>query len=446
VTRPAPRSGARDVAARVVSRVERDEAFAAAALEAELARAVQLDARDRALATELVYGSLRFAPWLLARIGEHVPRGVDSIDGRVRAHLVVAAYQLYFTRVPAFAAVDDAVGAVRAMRGPRVGAFANAVLRKLAGKAAELGDPEREEALVASAPPWLRAALERALSADGARDFLRSGTEAPAVALRVEQAAERDAWIARLRSAVPDASFEAGRVSPRAVLARGAGRPNALPGWSEGAWTVQEEGAQLASLAVGARAGEVVLDACAGRGNKTSLLARAVQPGGAVDATDSAPAKLDRLGEELARLGLRARSTFAVDWSVGAGDVTGTYDRVLVDAPCSGAGTLRRRPEIGLRRDSGDLAEKARLQVAITARAAERVRPGGALVYVVCSVLREEAEDVVEAVLRQRPELAAAPFDAPEAIAIAGDAASFRLLPHVHGTDGYFVAMLRRAS
>lgn len=440
-------TSARDVAARVLARVEKDRAFAAAALEAEIARAAQLQPRDRALATELVYGSLRVEPWLLERVGRHAPRGLDAVDARVRAQLVVAAYQLYFTRVPAFAAVSEAVGAVRALRGERLAAFANAVLRKVARDAEGAAPSLREDAVVASTPRWLREALERALSPEGARAFLASAVEPPPVALRVERAQERDAWIARLRAAAPEATFEPGRTSPRAILARGAGKPAALPGWAEGAWTVQEEGSQLAALAVGARPGEAVLDACAGRGNKTGVLARAVLPGGAVDACDAGPSKLDRLAQELSRLGLATRATFAVDWSVGSGEVTAAYDRVLVDAPCTGVGTLRRRPEIGLRREPVDLAERSALQLAIASRAAEHVRPGGVLVYVVCSVLREEAEDVIDALVRARPDLAPAPFDAPEVgalPAVAGGAAAFRLLPHVHGTDGYFVAMLRR--
>jgi 16S rRNA (cytosine967-C5)-methyltransferase len=437
-------TGARDVAARVLVRVSKDRAFASAALEAEITRAVQLDPRDRALATELVYGSLRALPWLMKEVEQFAPRGIASVDARVRAHLTLAAYQLFFTRVPAFAAVSEAVAAVKSERGPRMGAFANAVLRKVAARAGTISPAERDEAILVSTPEWLRQGLERALTPAGALAFLRAGAEPPAVALRVELASERDAWLETLRRAAPAATFEAGLASPLAILARGAGKPQSLPGWSEGAWTVQEEGSQLAALAVGARAGERVLDACAGRGNKTGVLARAVLPGGSVDACDSNPSKLERLGEDLTRLGLRARATFAVDWSVGSGEVHGAYDRVLVDAPCTGVGTLRRRPEIALRREAGDLAAKAHDQLAIAARAADHVRPGGALVYVVCSVLVEECEDVIDALLRQRPELRAAPFDAPEARAVCGDATSFRVLPHVHGTDGYFVAMLRR--
>lgn len=435
-------ASARDVAARVIERVLSDDAFASAALDAELSRAAQLDARDRALATELVYGSLRLSRWLHREINRFAPRGVR--DPRVHAHLLVAAYQLFFTRVPAFAAVSDAVESVRAVRGERVAAFANAVLRKVSERAAKAGEGARDEAIAEAAPEWMRSALARALGEQGARAFVASGAEPPPIALRVERAEERGAWIDRLRASAAEASFEAGRVSPLAIVARGAGRPQRLAGWSEGAWSVQEEGSQLAALSVGAREGERVLDACAGRGNKTAVLARAVGATGGVDACDVSETKLARLRQELSRAGLAPRATFAVDWTVGSGDVRGEYERVLVDAPCTGIGTLRRRPEIALRREAADVESLARSQIAIVTRVSAHVRPGGALVYVVCSVLREEAEDVIDAFLRVRADFAPAPFDAPAARAVADDAPSFRLLPQAHGTDGYFVAMLRR--
>jgi 16S rRNA (cytosine967-C5)-methyltransferase len=313
----------------------------------------------------------------------------------------------------------------------------------VAAGAAEITDADRADALVASAPAWLRQALERTLSPEGARAFLACGLEPPPIGIRVEHEDERDAWLARLRASAPEATFEAGKASPLCVLARGAGKPQRLTGWSEGAFSIQEEGSQLAALAVGAAPGERILDACAGRGNKTAVLARRAGTQGEVDACDAMPAKLERLAEELARIGLAAHATFAVDWRVGSGDVPSGYDRVLVDAPCSGIGTLRRRPEIALRREELDLADLAAAQLAIATRAASHLRPGGTLVYVVCSVLREESEDVVDALLRARPELALTAFDTKEARAVAENAPYFRLLPHVHGTDGYFVARLR---
>lgn len=228
------------------------------------------------------------------------------------------------------------------------------------------------------------------------------------------------------------------------ILVRGAGNPESLPGYDEGAWSVQEEGAQLAALAVGAQEGDFVLDACAGRGNKTAVLARAVGPTGAVDACDLGSQKLERLQTEFRRLGLHVRDTFSVDWTVGSGEVKREYAHVLVDAPCTGVGTVRRRPEIALRRGAKDLQALAQTQKAIICRAAEHVRKGGTLLYVVCSILREECEEVIREVLAERPELEPASFDVPAMREWCGDASSVRLLPNIHGTDGYFLARLRR--
>jgi 16S rRNA (cytosine967-C5)-methyltransferase len=422
----------------VVVRVLRDKAFAAAALDADLERNVQLDVRDRALATELAYGTLRLLGWLTKRLDRHATRGIGSVDVQVRAQLLVAAYQvLVLTRVPAFAAVDEAVNAVKALRGPRVAGFANAVLRKLAAEPKPAADEIARAALDAADPALARAIVSAVGDAGAVR--LLATEESPPLGLRVERAGERDTWIARLREARPEARIEAGRVSPLAIVARGAGRLTDLPGWEEGAWTSQEEGSQVIALALGARAGESVLDACAGRGNKTGLLAREVGESGAVDAADLHPAKLERLVDELARIGVAPRATFAVDWAAGTGAVTGPYDRVLVDAPCSGTGTIRRRPELLLRRKAADLPGLAELQRAILARVAGLVRPGGRLVYAVCSVLREEAEDVIA--VADALGLAAAPFDAEIAANLApGGATAFRLSPLEHETDGYFVA------
>ena len=419
-------------------RVLRDKAFAAAALDADLERNVQLDARDRALATELAYGTLRLLGWLTKRLDRHATRGIGSVDVQVRAQLLVAAYQvLVLTRVPAFAAVDEAVNAVKALRGPRVAGFANAVLRKLAAEPKPAAE-EIARAALDAADPSLARAIVSAVGEAGALRLL-SSEESPPLGLRVENGDDRETWIARLREARPEATITKGLVSPLAIVARGAGRLTDLPGWEEGGWTSQEEGSQVVALSLGARAGETVLDACAGRGNKTGLLARMVGASGAVDAADLHPAKLERLVTELKRIGVAPRATFAVDWVAGIGGATGPYDRILVDAPCSGTGTIRRRPELLLRRKAADLPALADLQRAILGRVAGLVRPGGRLVYAVCSVLREEAEDVVAGAeaMGLMPSL----FDGELAATLAsGDATSFRLMPHEHETDGYFVA------
>jgi len=447
--RPPP--SARTVAAEVLTRVAADGAFAAAVLDAELGRTAQLEPRDRALATEIVYGTLRVAPWLEERIAKHTPRGIAKLDGATRAHLLVAAYQLFFLgRVPPFAVVDAAVDGVRFARGEKLAGFTNAVLRKVA-REAETGDDavraaRHHDAVVASAPEWLAAALVRALGKDDAARFLESTLEPPPVALRVNDAGARDGWVERLRAESSATSIEPGKVSPHAILVRGGGNPQSLSGANEKAWAVQEEGSQLVALSVGARPGEEILDACAGRGNKAAILARAVGPSGAVDAADLHPQKLTRLVTEMARSGEKPRETFAIDWTVGDGGIEARYDRVLVDAPCPGVGTLRGRPEILARRKGGDLDVLAKTQLAIAMRAATLVKPGGHFFYAVCSVLREEGEDVVEALLAANRELRSAPFTSEVARRVAGDATSLRVLPSREGTDGYFVASFVRGA
>ncbi len=433
---------ARNVAGRALVRALRDDAFAAAALDAEIQRAPQLSARDRAFATELVYGTLRVVPFLRERIDVRAKHPLDKQPLPVRAALLVAAYQLYFARVPPFAAVDAAVESVRVELGREVAGFVNAVLRRIAEDAAA-SRPSREEALFASCPEWLRGSLEAALGPERARAFLAAAE--PPVGLRVRVSADRDAAIGALAAHDASATFEPGRASPLAILARHAGRPRDLPGVAEGDLFVQEEGSQVVALALGARPGDTVLDACAGRGNKTALLAELVGAGGAVDACDLHESKLERLKDDLAARGTPVRAVYAVDWPHGSGDVPDGYDRVLVDAPCSGIGTLRRRPDLMLRRESAQLGELATLQLAILESAATRVRPGGTLVYAVCSVLREEGEAVIEGFLARVPGFEAAPFQ-PDLPVFPRGASTLRLTPEEHGTDGYYLACLRRVA
>jgi 16S rRNA (cytosine967-C5)-methyltransferase len=438
---PSAVSPARTAAAAALARVFAAGAFASAALDAELARA-GVDARDAALATELVYGVLRTEVTLDDRLATLAGRRAwaKELGAEGRAHVLMAAYSLSFLdRVPAFAAVSEAVAGARAAGGERVAGFANAVLRRLSAEVAAKR-PALADAIVASAPGWLRGALRRSLGRAGAAAYLAAGPVPPPIGLCLSHAEERAAWIDALRRAAPGATIEAGKVSPRAVLVRGAGDVRRLPGAGE-AWIIQEEGAQAVALVAGARPGECVLDACAGHGNKTWLLAREVGSAGAVDAADLHADKLAQLRAGPA--GASTRATYAVDWTAGAGDVPEGYDLVVVDAPCSGVGTLRRRPEIARTRAEADLARLAALQATIARRAATRARDGGRLVYAVCSVLREEGEEVA-ARLAEGDELGvrleAAPFEGGIGRALAGEGHAVRLTPHEHGTDGYFVA------
>jgi 16S rRNA (cytosine967-C5)-methyltransferase len=409
----------------VVQRVLEDGAFVAAALDAELRRNPQLDPRERALATELSYGTLRTEPALRARLLVHAPRGVSDL--RVLAQLLVAAYQiLLLERVPAFAAVDAAVNGVKRERGPRVAGFANAVLRKLAKTGEKL---TQAQALREAVPAWLWQELARSVGEDQALALVAGEAF---TGLRPRLGAELPDWLGALPS---------GRVVGSARLVRGEGDPRQKPGYAEGAFTVQEEGAQAIGLALGARPGERVLDACAGRGQKSTLLAERLGAGTLV-ACDLYPDKLAALGDEVERLKLPPITTRAVDWSVGQGGLARDFDRILVDAPCSGTGTLRRRPEILRRLGPDDPARLGALAESILRSAASLAKPGANLLFAVCSVLTAECEAVVE---RVHDVLEPHPFEASElAPELLAGKTSLRLLPGRHGTDGYFMASFRR--
>lgn len=440
-------SPARVLAASVLVRVDAEASYAAAALAAAFDRGRALSARDRGLATELVYGVLRTEQYLAGRLRALSAKGRGEPEGFARAHLLMGAYTLCFLdRVPSFAAVTEAVLGVRGAAGDHAGRYAHALLRRLEAQLAEQGRPALGDAIAASLPGWLSRALQRSLGKEAASAFARAGAEVPPIGLYVVPPLAREELADGLRPLLPEgASLTPCPHARHGLLLRGGGDPRAIPGLDE-RFVVQEEGAQLVAELAGAVPGERVLDACSGRGNKLRALLSCVLPGGSLDAADLHAAKIAVSGTGPRAAWTRAR--YVVDWTRGSAEVPDDFDRVLVDAPCSGVGTLRRRPEIVRGRAGASLAELSALQTAIVLGAARHVRPGGRLVYAVCSVLREEAEDVVAAVAKEtvtRPEgrfaLVPAPFEAAIAATLAEPGVtSLRLLPQVHGTDGYFVA------
>jgi 16S rRNA (cytosine967-C5)-methyltransferase len=421
-------SNARSIAAKVLDRVERDGAFAMKVLDAELERGRGLEARERALATELVYGVLRTRVALFDALAAHVPRGLGKVDPFVRNRLLVAAYQLLLLdRIPAFAAVNAAVHEVRATRGARVAGFANAVLRKVAAAEKKLafGDAVRQ-----SAPSWLWQNLVRDVGESEALALLGVERETPPLSVRMVAGRPIPDWAAQAPR---------GRVAPTARVIDG--NPRSLSGYADGDFVIQEEGSQLVSLALGAKPGDKVLDACAGRGQKASLIAEQVRPGGRLFVADLYPDKLGQLRESFEHLGLEPATAVAVDLTVGLSDLPRDFDRVLVDAPCSGSGTLRRRPEILTRIEPGDPARMGEVASQILRTVSAAVRSGGRVLFSVCSVLEEECEAPLVRVSDLFDPVA---FDAPELVELAQGRSQFRLLPREHGTDGYFIASLRR--
>jgi 16S rRNA (cytosine967-C5)-methyltransferase len=377
----------------VLYRIEHDGAWAAPSLDAELRRGA-ISRADAALATQIVYGTLRVMPDLEASLQRHARRSI-KVDAWTHAALLGGAYQLlHLERVPPHAVVNDTVELVRAKRGRPMGGLANAILRKLAADRPPVPQPPR----FVTVPPWLRESLSFAIGMEHAEQLLRIRAEPPSIDLRVRADLDRDAIAEAILEARPDVSVEPTALSPLGLRLAGAGDARGLPGYADGAFAVQEEGAQLIGLLLGAQPGERVLDACAGRGGKTAQLLEAVGNDGSVVAADLHEHRLAQISGELARLRLSPErlQTACVDWTVGRGRVQGEFDRVLVDAPCTGLGTLRRRPEILLRIEPEDAGRMAETQRRMLEHAAGLVRPGGTLLYAVCSPLSDEGPRVVQ--------------------------------------------------
>lgn len=453
--RPRPPRGApggpRAAAARILARVERG-GFADRLLEAALPSVA--DPRDRALLTELVYGTLRWQGRLDHVLQHFARRPLGALHPEVRAALRIAAHQLLvLDRVPAHAAVAGAVERAKRFV-PAAAGFANALLRRVAAEGRSVpapdpaADPVAHLAVVTSHPAWLAA---RELAAHGFEEARRrlSADLAPApLVLRARPPGResRDRLIARLAGA--GIACRPGRAAPDAVVVEpGAAPPGgvaALPGFAEGAFAVQDEASQLVALLLDPATGARVLDACAAPGGKSAHLADLMGSAGRVVALDVGEPRLERLREAVARLGLGGRVLVASHDATAPlppppSPLAGPYGAILVDAPCSGLGVLRRNPEIRWRRRPADIAAFAARQRAILEAVAPALRDGGRLVFSVCTTTEEEGPAVMAAFLAAHPDFAA--DDAP---ALPGQPTPGRLVTHPAdgGLDGFFAQRL----
>jgi 16S rRNA (cytosine967-C5)-methyltransferase len=445
---------ARLVAARVLERVERARAYADLTLQAALARSA-LGPRDRAFATELVYGTLRWRGRLDHLLGFVLDREIAALEPGVLTLLRLGAYQILFCDgVPAPAAVDQTVRCARALGAARAAGLVNAVLRRLAqqGDALPLpalaDDPRAHLEFALGLPRWIAERWLAALGPEAAAALAAASNAVPPVTARANRARiSRDALLARLAPRFPDAvpcAFAQGGI----VLGHGAA-PAADPDFVDGLFTVQDEASQLVVELLEPAPGERVLDACAAPGTKTTAIAERVGPDGLVVALDRSARRLALVGRAARRLGLANVTALAHDATQPLGEVPGgPFDRVLVDAPCSGLGALRRNPDARWRVAPEDPARLAEVQAALLASAASVLRPGGTLVYSTCTLTREENDSVIEAFLSRTPALArvgAGSLPATLRPLLDGEGA-LRTWPHRHGMDGFFAVRMERTA
>ncbi len=424
-------ASARSVALEVVRRVTGEGAYSNLTLRAALSTA-ELSGRDAALAAELAYGTLRRLLPIDHELAALVDRPLADAPAVALAALRLGAYQLRHTRIPAHAAVAETVALVPA----RHRGFVNAVLRRLAaaGPLEPAGGTDEAVSLRSGLARWAVAELRRLLRGNEVEEAAAGLARRAAVVLRVNTCRASIEQVER-RLAAAGARTERGRVHPGSlVLERGS--PADLPGFAEGWFTVQDQASSFVVAALDPRPGERVLDACAGPGGKATHAACLVEPDGLVVAADVSVARAGLVRRVAERLGVRT-AVLAQDGRRPA--LRGGFDRVLVDAPCSGMGSARRRPELLWRATRADVGALSRVQVGIASAAADLLAPGGRLVYSVCTFPRAETDAVCDALLRRRPELRPASVEGPD-----GPAERVRLWPHRHGCDAMFVAAFRR--
>jgi 16S rRNA (cytosine967-C5)-methyltransferase len=431
--------------------VEATGAYANLLLDARL-RQSRLSAQDRALATELTYGVLRWQGRLDGILAEVLDRPIPALDLPVRQVLRLGAYQLRFlSRIPDFAAVDEAVSLIRLVGAGRSAGYVNAVLRELLRRPAQPDiDPARDPvgywSTAGSHPRWLVERWVARLGAEEAGRLMTANNTVPPVTVVVNTL---KAGVESVRRALMDAvpSLAPGRWLPEVFNLRGAGGPADLHGFGEGWLIPMDEAGALPVLALDLESGQRVLDACAGGGGKSALIAARVGPDGEVLALDQSPRAVRRLQGAIGRLGLATVRPHLADARAAGATWAGRFPRVLLDAPCTGLGTIRRRPEIKWRREKEDLARASALQAELLAGVAGAVAKDGLLVYSTCSLEPEETEDVITAFLALHPgfHLEAPGPIWPEA-GLLDAAGLLRAWPHRHGTDGFFVARLRRDS
>jgi 16S rRNA (cytosine967-C5)-methyltransferase len=433
-------SPARAAAFDILRRVEEEEAFAAPLLSA--ARHAAMRREDRALLYELTLGTLRWQLWLDRLIEHYSKRPAGKLDASVRRALRLGLYQLRFlTRIPPSAIINEAVNFAHRERVRSAAGFINAVLRRAAREPAydpteNITDEIECIAVKTSHPCWLIERWTKCLGAEHAKLFAESNNEIPPVAFRLGNLR------ARIDDVLTKIHDEQGVVDPspnvpEAWRVRGASSVVAQLA-EQGEIYLQDEASQLVAHILGAKAGERILDVCAAPGSKTTHIAVRARGEAFVAAGDVYAHRLRTLREMIESAALENVNPIIHNAETSLPFADKSFDRVLVDAPCTGTGTLRRNPEIRWRIELRDIEDLAARQKRILNEAARVVRPGGKLVYSTCSIEPEENEEVVADFLERNTKFALMPSAIPEKFLTSTLAG--RTWPHRDGTDGFFIA------
>jgi 16S rRNA (cytosine967-C5)-methyltransferase len=447
----------RDLALRVLNDLTRKPGFSAAALDLVFGSEPPLKERDRAFVSQLVQGSIRWRARLDWTIQQYSDASLKKISPPVLNLLRLALYQILFLdRVPESAAVNEAVKQAKKKSPPYVVSFVNAVLRNVCRNKHRISFPDRGRTPVDylsafySYPQWLVRKWIREWGIDTAEALLEAQNRIPALTVRSNPLRiDRDGLIRRLDEEAGIAGRPAS-YSPQGIhLPDFRGRVDRNKAFTDGLFQVQDEAAQITSFLLRPAPGEIVLDLCAGFGGKTTHVAELMGDQGRVIALDMNRARLVSLATNAARLGIKSTTPVAANASEGLASLFRVrFDRIVVDAPCSGLGVLSRHPDGKWNKKEEDIPRLAQLQKTILSNGCSVLRRGGALLYVTCTLSREENEEVVEACLAENKDMSLADLKEkapPWAKELVDDRGFLRTFPHLHRMDGFFGALLRKA-
>jgi 16S rRNA (cytosine967-C5)-methyltransferase len=441
--------GIRDEACRLLVRLEGPEARARELLD-DSSRHLNLSAEDAGLLGELVYGSLRARGRLDYYLSRVSHRPLEALSPWVRNLLRLSLYQLLeLDRIPVAAAVDGAVEVAKRHGHDGVVKFVNGCLRELARQKSEDKlpplplDPVLRLAMQTSHPAWMAERLANSYGFERAAELLQASDMAPPLTLRSNATrVKRDDLLARVQKAGLQA--EACRFSPWGLTIKSPADARKLAGFFEGDFHIQDESAQLLGLLLAPEAGWAIADVCAAPGGKTSALAEWVGPTGRIFAFDRKHGSLDKLQSTLRRQGVHQVVCETRDALSPRKDLLGRLDGVLVDAPCSALGVLRRRVEARWQTRADQFASQADRQFRLLQASAQYLRPGGVMVYATCTLDEEENESVVRRFLDQQPGFV---FERAQGFVpheVCSRDGFMQVWPGLEGMDGFFAARLRR--
>jgi 16S rRNA (cytosine967-C5)-methyltransferase len=402
------------------------------------AQLTKVSDRDRGLVQQLCYGTLRALPKLKAVLDQLLDKPIRSKDRDVSALLLIGLYQLDAMRVPDHAAVAATVDATQALGKPWAKGLTNALLRRYLREHEDLL-ANIDDAANAAHPAWMFGKIRKQWP-DAADSIMQANNAPPPMSLRVNtQKTDRSGYLEKLSAAGIDATASA--ISPQGIRLKEPIDVDQLPGFAKGEVSVQDEAAQLAAILLAAEPGERILDACAAPGGKACHTLELQPALESLVAADVDPLRLEKVTENLTRLELEAQLV-TLDASKPADAFpANSFDRILVDAPCSASGVIRRHPDIKILRRPEDIGQLADQQLAILTGLWTLLKPGGKLLYATCSIFKEENSGVIEKFLAQQAQANYLPTPGDW-----GEPTPFgrQLLPSINGSDGLFYAILQK--